>query len=42
MAKREVNRILKKSEKHFFLLKKKELSVIMRFDISLENNDSHM
>lgn len=42
MVMREVNRILKKSKKHFFLLKKKGLSVKMRFDISLENNDSHI
>ena len=40
MVMREVNRILKKSKKHFFLLKKKGLSVKMRF--SLENNNSHM
>ena len=33
---------IKKIKKHFFLLKKKGLSVKMRFDISLENNDSHM
>ena len=42
MVMREVNRISKKSKKHFFLLKKKGLSVKMRFDISLENNDSHI
>ena len=39
---REVNRISKKSKKHFFSLKKKGLSEKMRFDISLENNDSHI
>ena len=42
MVMREVNRILKKSKKHFFSLKKKGLSKKMRFDISLENNDSHI
>ena len=42
MVMREVNRILKKSKKHFFSFKKKGLSKKMRFDISLENNDSHI
>ena len=34
---------IKKNQRNiFFLLKKKGLSVKMRFDISLENNNSHM
>ena len=33
---------IKKIEETFFSLKKKGLSVKMRFDISLENNNSHM
>lgn len=41
MAKRSKQNI-KKIKETFFFFKKKGLSEKMRFDISLENNDSHI